>query len=42
MFVRIDRDLSVNIGNIFSYKLSEDVDSYKLLQEKKRENAMKF
>ena len=30
MFVRIDRDLSVNIGNIFSYKLSEDVDSYKL------------
>lgn len=30
MFVRIDRDLSVNIGNIFSYKLSEDQDSYKL------------
>ena len=30
MFVRIDKDLSVNIGNIFSYKLSEDLDSYKL------------
>jgi len=30
MFVRIDKDLSVNIGNIFSYKLSEDTDSYKL------------
>ena len=30
MFVRIDKDLSVNINNIFSYKLSEDMDSYKL------------
>ncbi len=30
MFVRIDKDLSVNISNIFSYKLSEDMDSYKL------------
>lgn len=30
MFVRIDKDLSVNINNIFSYKLSEDIDSYKL------------
>lgn len=30
MFVRIDKDLSVNINNIFSYKLSEDLDSYKL------------
>ena len=30
MFVRIDKDLSVNINNIFSYKLSEDEDSYKL------------
>ena len=30
MFVRIDKDLSVNIGNMFSYKLSEDQDSYKL------------
>ena len=30
MFVRIDRDLSVNINNIFSYKISEDLDSYKL------------
>ncbi len=30
MFVRIDKDLSVNINNIFSYKLSEDEDSFKL------------
>lgn len=30
MFVRIDRDLSVNINNIFSYQLSEDPESYKL------------
>lgn len=30
MFVRIDKDLSVNINNIFSYKISEDLDSYKL------------
>lgn len=30
MFVRIDKDLSVNIQNILSYKLSEDHDSYKL------------
>lgn len=30
MFVRIDKDLSVNVQNIFSYKLSEDHDSYKL------------
>lgn len=30
MFIRIDKDLSVNIQNIFSYKLSEDMDSYKL------------
>ena len=30
MFVRIDKDLAVNINNIFSYKLFEDGDSYKL------------
>jgi len=30
MFVRIDRDLVVNINNIFSYKISEDIESYKL------------
>ena len=30
MFVRIDNDLAVNINNIFSYKLFEDGDSYKL------------
>lgn len=30
MFIRIDKDLSVNINKIFSYKLSEDQDSYKL------------
>ena len=30
MFVRIDKDLSVNIQNIFSYKISEDSDSFKL------------
>jgi hypothetical protein len=30
MFVRIDRDLSVNINNILSYKLSEDAEAIKL------------
>lgn len=30
MFIRIDTDLSVNINNIFSYKISEDFNSYKL------------
>ncbi len=30
MFVRIDKDLVVNINNIFSYKISEDFESYKL------------
>ena len=31
MFLRIDKDLFVNVNNIFSYKLFDEGDSYKLL-----------
>ena len=40
MFVRIDKDLSVNINNIFSYKLSEDIDSYKLQVQSNQGNLI--
>lgn len=30
MFVRVDKDLYINIQNIFSYKLIDDGDAYKL------------
>lgn len=30
MFLRVDRDIYININNISSYKLSEDTNSYKL------------
>lgn len=30
MFVRIDTDLFVNINNMFSYKISDTADAYKL------------
>ena len=31
MFLRIDTDLFVNVNNIFSYKIIEDIDSYKVV-----------
>lgn len=31
MFIKVDKDYFINIDNICAYKLSEDLDSYKLL-----------